>query len=400
MKRFVKIVAFSSVVATLVYGGGYKIPEVSTNAIALSSANVAHNLSADADYYNPANMVFMEDKHTFEADIVYVGLDGVKYKGVGTQAGVDIAAKKESFVLPEIHYVSPWLGTARVGLSVTVPGGLSKRWSASPAVDRAKEFTLEVIEVNPSIGLKITDNLAFGFGFRIVNSKGYVKSSSLASRDMQGDSTDYGYNLALSYKPTKNIALAATYRSRVNLTEEGNAKLYIGNAKVYDGGSTVAVPLPATLNIAAAYSFESQTTVELVYEKVFWSAYKTLDFNYASAISPILVPYFDTPIEKNWHDTNVFRLGITQKLDEVTLMAGMVYDKSPVSDETLSFELPDSDSISYSLGGRYQFNDRINFGGSLLYSVRKDREAHNSTIDGTFSNANVLIASLGLEYKF
>jgi long-chain fatty acid transport protein len=400
MKNLLKLTTLSFVTASVIYAGGYKIPETSTNAIALSAANVAHGHGADAAYYNPANMIFMDDENTLEADLIYIGLDPVNFKGSGAQSGEDIDAKSESFLIPSVNYVSSKLGNARVGLSIVVPGGLSKRWSDSPAVDKAKEFTLEVVEINPTAAFEVTKNFAVAVGLRAVYSSGIVKSSSVASRDMTGDSVDVGYNLAMAYKPAKALEFGVTYRSNIDLHEEGNAKLSIGNAKVYDGGSSVTVPLPATLDVAGAYTFETGTTVEVVYEKIYWSAYKTLDFNYVSPIPPILVPSFDDPVIKEWKDSEAYRLGITQELDGMTLMAGMVYDKSPVPDKSLSYELPDSNSLSVSLGGRYDVNTKLNIGIAALYSMRENRDVKNDDIEGRFSNANVLIISAGLGYKF
>jgi long-chain fatty acid transport protein len=405
--KLIKTTVLSLIATTAIYAGGYKIPETSLNGIALSAANVAHGHGADTAYYNPANMAFMKDENRLEADLIYIGLDPVKYKGtVGSDPTVyDIDAKSESFLIPSLNYVSPKLGNARVGLSIVVPGGLSKRWDNSPAKDVAQEFTLEVVEINPSVAIPVNDKLAIAFGFRILYSNGIVKSTSpaTASRDMTGDSIDFGYNVALAYKPTKQLEFGLTYRSKVNLSEEGNAKLYVGGAGVYDGGSSVSVPLPALFNAAVAYTFESKTTVEFVYERNFWSSYNQLDFNYVSSIPTILTP-MDAPIAKNWKDTSAYRLGITQELGKMSLMAGVVYDNSPVPDSSLSFELPDSDSLSVSLGGRYKINDKLDVGLSALYSMRDSRTIsaanNNNKLNGEFSNADVLIISAGLGYKF
>ena len=408
--KLIKITALSLMATTAIYAGGYKIPETSLNGVALSAANVAHGHGADAAYYNPANMAFMKDENSLEADLIYIGLDPIKFKGtVGSDPTLyDINAKSESFFIPSLNYVSPKLGNVRVGLSIVVPGGLSKRWDDAPAKDVAQEFTLEVVEINPSVAIPINDKLAFAFGFRILYSNGVVKSENpaSASRDMTGDKVNFGYNMALAYKPTKQLEFGITYRSKVDLSEEGNAKLYIGDmngAKVYDGGASVSVPLPALFNAAVAYTFESKTTVEFVYERNFWSSYSQLDFNYVSSIPVILTP-MDTPIAKDWKDTNAYRLGITQELDKITLMAGIVYDNSPVPNSSLSFELPDSDSLSVSLGGRYKINESLDVGLSALYSMRDSRTIsatnNNNNIDGEFSNADVLIISAGLGYKF
>ena len=109
---------------------------------------------------------------------------------------------------------------------------------------------------------------------------------------------------------------------------------------------------------------------------------------------------FDAPISKDWEDTNAFRFGITQELDEYTLMAGLVIDETPVPDEKVSFELPDSDSVSVSLGGRYQYNEEWNFGVGMPYSMREERTVDNEEIKGEFSNSNVLVVSAGVGYTF
>lgn len=408
MKNILKITTLSLVASTVIYAGGYKIPETSTSSVALSGANIAHVKGADAAYDNPANMIFMKDTNHIEADLMYVGTSATNFKGsVGSDPTQhDISAEEQTFIIPSLHYVSPELGEfgARVGLSIVVPGGLTREWKEQPAQSVAEEFTLQVIEINPTAAFEVTKEFSVAAGFRIVHSSGVVKSSGAISRDMVGDSNDFGYNLALSYKPMKDLDVAVTYRSKVELTQEGNAKLSVGNAEVYDGGSSVSVPLPATFSAAIAYTLPTKTTVEFVYDKTYWSAYHTLDFNYKSSISNVLVPYFDTPIAKNWQDTEAYRLGITQELDSFTLMAGAVLDHTPTPEETLNFESPGSDSISVSLGGRYEVSKTIEIGLSALYSMKEDRTVRNSVnvngINGTFSNSNALLISAGLGYKF
>jgi len=423
-----KIALISLVASSVLMAGGYKIPETSTNSVALGGANVAHTKSADAAYDNPANMIFMEDSQHIEVDLIYVGLTSTNFQGTyaKTLTGAEeLNSEKQTFILPSLHYVSPKLGEngARVGLSITVPAGLSRQWEEGSAKLVSQEFTLKIVEVSPSVAYEITDNLAFAFGFRAVHTSGIVRSSESAiihesgatsyiSRDLEGNSLDFGYNLALSYHPTKALELATTYRSNVNLTVEGSATLSstatLGGAipaGSYNGDASVSIPLPATLILAGAYTFKTKTTVEVVYEKTYWSAYNSLDFEYDGTLShPILVAAFDNPKLKNWKDTNTFRLGITQELDEITLRAGVIYDETPTPESTLNFESPGSDAYSFSFGGRYQINDKIDIGLSALYSIKKDRTVTTppniNGIDGTFSNSRALLVSAGLGYKF
>jgi len=416
-----KIALLSLVASSVLMAGGWKIPETSTNAVALGAANIAHNHeNADAAYYNPAKMVFMKDKNNLEVDLTYIGLDEINYKGnVGAATNQNLHSEKENFLVPTLHYVSPKLGDndTRIGVSIVAPGGLSKKWKTEPAKTSAEEFTLEIVEVNPTVAFKINDKLGFAVGFRIVKTHGVVKSNGTAvfpgptvstiARDMSGDATDFGYNIALAYNPVSALEIGLTYRSKVDLDVAGNAKLSSSaDSATYDGGSSVTVPLPASLDLAIAYTFPTKTTLEMVYEKTYWSAYKNLDFDYSGTLtSPFLIGAFDNAKPKNWKDTNTFRVGLTQELNDLTLMAGYVYDETPIPSKTVGFELPGTDTQAVSLGGRYKINESVDVGLSAIYSMHDSRtisaaDANDNGLVGEFSDGNVLIVSAGLGYKF
>jgi long-chain fatty acid transport protein len=413
-----KIVLLSLIASSMLMAGGYKIPETSTNGVALSAANVAHNKSADAAYYNPANMVFMNHNGMMETNLMYIGLSSIDFRGAGAMTGANISSEDENFLVPSFHYVSPEVNGARYGLSVVAPAGLSKRWKSQPAKSSAQEFTLETVEINPSIALPIGDKIGIAIGIRAIYSSGVVKSNTDTGtfRDMEGDTIDFGYNLAISYKPTKELELALTYRSNIDLKTEGHADLsYTGNLggsvplNTYSSSSSAAlsVPVPALFNAAIAYTFTSDTTLEFVYERNYWHTYNELDFNYGSnSVDPIANVVFGTPLARDWKDTNTFRLGITQELDKLTLMAGFVIDETPAPDSTVDFALPDSDSVSYSVGARYQVTDKMNIGLAALYSDRKERAVNNLDlttghgVNGKFDDSSVLLVSAGLEYRF
>jgi len=408
-----KIALLSLCASAVLMAGGYKIPESSLNGVALSAANVAHNKSADAAYYNPANMVFMKHDGIMEVDMMYIGLSKIDYKGNYTSRGVttgpyDISSNSEDFLIPSFHYVSPEVDGARFGFSMVVPAGLSKRWKDTPAIKSAEEFTLETIELNPTVALPIGDNIGIAIGIRAIYSSGIVKAQPVAgglmSQNMEGDSIDFGYNLALSYKPTKELEIAVTYRSKIDLSVEGDADLvynstYLPGSNSLNGNysASLDIPVPALFNAAIAYTFPTNTTVEFVYERNYWHSYSEINFEYAD---PVAEAIFGQTKAKNWKDTNTFRLGITQELDELTLMSGLVIDESPIPESTIGYELPDSDSVSVSLGARYQFTEKINAGIAALYSMREDRTVHNDSLDGEFTDATVLIISAGLEYRF
>lgn len=409
--------AWATTVVSAVTGGaalaaGYKIPEQSTNATALSAAYVANASGPDAAYYNPAAMVFNAPGAALQGNLTYLHLPSIDFtgttfvSGAGLVSGSD-SSREEDFVIPSFHYVSPAVGNARFGLSVAVPAGLTKRWDGLGRAS-AQEFTLKTVELNPSIGLRLSDTFSIGGGLRAIYSSGVVKSGSpaAASRDLEGDSIDFGYNLALHFRPTDRLSLAATYRSKVDLTVDGDATLQLipVPAIQYSGGASVKVPVPAALALAAAFDVTPATTVELVYERTYWSSYKELDFNYDGTV-PVQLQAFDAPLAKNWKDTTTYRLGLTHQLDDRwKLMAGFGLDEAPAPKRTIGFELPDSDGKIYSAGATYQASDKLNIGAAVLYADRDEltisaADGNVTATTGTFKDAGALLVTLGLEYR-
>ncbi|MFT7879289.1 MAG: outer membrane protein transport protein [Sulfurimonas sp.] len=411
--KMVKGVALSAVAGSLVLAGGYKIPEQSINSTALGAAYVAHTMGADTAYYNPANMSFMdEDKRFVEGGVTLAHLPANEYRLVAPYSG---ESEVENLPIPYLHYVSNATGKFRWGVSLTVPGGLTKRWEAQPQKSFAEEFTLKIIELNPSLSYKVADNFSIGGGVRVIYSEGVVKSEGThpdygyLMRDMEGDTVEFGYNLALAYRPTADINVAVTYRSKVDIQEEGTATLESDDGP-YRGDSCVTVPLPAALNLAISKTWEEKFTLEFNYERTYWSAYKNLNFNYGNPTltDPVLIGAFDTPVPKDWKDTDTFRLGATVKMDnKITAMFGFAIDETPAPLETLGFELPDSDAQIFSMGFRYQQSEQLSWGASFLYDSKESismpagiNENPVLANGGSFHEGGAFLTTVGIAYEY
>jgi len=416
MKKKIAVVALTGILAAgPAFASGYRIPEQSTNSVALSNAYVANTPGADASYYNPANMSWLEDGWHSEFSLTYINLATIDYTDRNSSAKSG-GSRTENFALPEFHLVSPLYNNFRFGLSLVYPYGLSKRWDASFPRITAEEFTLKTYELSPNVSYQVNSTLSVAAGLRAIYSEGKVKSTDtlgtvgFARRDLEGDATNYGYNLAVTYKPIKNLALAATYRSKVDLEVEGDATLAIGGTTVYSNRyAEVMVPAPAVLTLATAYTCNNgNTTAEFTYDKTYWSAYDKLDFNYdvsLLSINATLYALFDAPGAKNWSNSDAYRIGLTHKLNpQWTVMAGFAIDKNPVPDETLGFELPDSDAKIYSVGAKYQVNEKLQVGAAYLYDDKESRAVTNSIAvpkpSGSFDNSAAHLLNIGLQYRF
>lgn len=404
MNNVVKVATLLSLSAATLLASGYRIPEQSLNGTALSAANVAGANGADASYYNPANMSFMGNGAEIETSLTYINLPKINYTDTSVSA-YNADSLKEQFLMPSLHYVSPMMGNWRYGLSIVAPAGLSKRWDGAYQMITSEEFTLQVVEINPTASYLVNEQFAVAFGLRGVYSTGVIKvNGALAGpfvfdNEMEADSIDFGYNLAMSYKPMNDLTLSATYRSKVDLTVEGDAVTTI-NGTAYNGKVSTQIPLPASLALAAAYKMD-KTTVELIFERTYWSAYEALDFQFANAVVE------GTPLgakkAKNWKDVNAYRLGISHQYNEnLKLMAGFAIDKTPAPDNTLGFELPDSDAKLYSAGIEYKISEKLKLGLAYLYSDKEERTVANGAAkpNGTFSEGGAHLITTSLKYKF
>ena len=413
MKKIIAVATLGLLVAAgTAYGSGYRIPEQSVNSTARAGAYVAYTPGADAAFFNPANMSLLEDRAYFEADLTYIGLSGISYVDNRTPM-FNGDSETEAFLVPTFFLVSPDYNGLRVGLSLDAPAGLSKQWPQPYPRTFAEEFSLTVVEANPTVSYKTCDMFSVAAGIRGVYADATVRSAGMisqdyggvtASREMDGDTWQWGFNLAATLTPVDNLNLAVTYRSNIDLELEGDATLLtsatFAGSPMYQGEGEVTIPLPAVLAIAGSYTFFDQLTVELEYDRTFWSEYETLDFVYPRPLgNPFLTGAFDLPKAKDWEDSDTWRISVSYDIDAFTLMAGFAVDENPIPDSTLGFDLPDSDAKLYSLGLRYQVNADLDLGIAYLFDDKDSRSVVNEMANGTFDEGRAHLVTVGVSYK-
>jgi len=404
MKKKISVLALASMfVAGSAMASGWRIPEQSVDSTAKAGANIASSTRADTAYFNPANMAWMEDTFHLEVDATYLYLSEIEYEDARSSV-FDGDSENEHFFIPTGFMVSPSYAGARFGLAIVAPYGLSKRWKDPYPKTFAEEFSLTVIEVNPTISYSFGDKVSIAAGPRMLYADATVKSDGSdfglpLARDMEDDTVEWGWNVALAVKPIEKLNISATYRSHVDLDFEDNASLTFGPVNgIFD--ADVSVPAPAVLALSVAYDVLENLNVELTWDRTFWSEYEELDFNFSPVIP--LNP-FELSQDRSWDDTDAFRIGLTWAVNNTwTLMGGFAYDENPAPAENIGFELPDSDAWIYSLGAQYKVSEKMDLGIAALYDYKESRtvQTDDGRIDGEFSNASALLVTVGMNYKF
>nr|WP_229203744.1 outer membrane protein transport protein [Campylobacter anatolicus] len=412
-----KVILGLATVCSLLNASGYKVPEQSADSVALLASNVAMSFGADAAYYNPANMMFLDHSgHYVEGTLGWFHIDSVGYKkddgSVYNSNNFDTLASTFSFVSPE--YYENW----RFGLALAVPAGVGIGWDDKEAAFSAHRFKLKVIELNPTIAYRVSDNFAIAAGARAVYSKGRVANDYgiVGKRELEGDSIDYGYNVALTYRPIENLSLAATYRSKVDLSIKGDATgTFIDPRANYSGAANVEIPLPAQLVLAAGYKFNDLTLL-LAYERTYWSKFKGYDFDYPNATNaqltnPLFVGFMDKATNRKYQDTSTYRVGLAYEVtDKLRLMLGFTYDEDASYDSyNTSLDLPNTKSRAYSTGLNYQISPNLEIALGYLYQRRDAKRATSvpsgyarsvQTMNGEFDRASIQIVATSIKYKF
>lgn len=405
MKKKISVLALASIfVAGSAMASGWRIPEQSVDSTAKAGANIASSTRADTAYYNPANMSWMEDTFHLEVDATYLYLSEIEYEDENPARSGD--SEGEHFFIPTGFMVSPSYGGARFGFAITAPAGLSKRWKDPYPKSFAEEFSLAVIEANPTVSYSFGNKVSIAGGVRMLYADATVKSdgnerfgADVLSREMEGDTVEWGWNVALAVKPIEQLNISATYRSKVDLDFKDTADLnqLLFGVAPDTFGAKVSVPVPAVFALSVAYDVLENFNVELTWDRTFWSTYETLDFDF----SPEATPIYETAIAKDWDDTNAFRIGLTWTVNDTwTLMGGFAYDENPAPEENIGFELPDSDAWIYSLGAQYKVSEKMDLGIAALYDYKETRTVENDNINGKFSNASALLVTVGMNYRF
>ena len=409
-----KIIGVCLAACGLLNAAGFKIPEQSNDSVALLNSNVATSFGADAAYNNPANMVFLDgERSSFENSLTYLQMAKTKFSHAD---GQKFTSKKAGAFVPTFHFVSPKIGDRfRVGFSLVAPAGMSMRWEDGLPRAMSKKFDLKVVEANPSLAYAVTDSFAVALGLRAVYTRGEAVNDislpppSKYSQDIKGDGIHFGYNLAITYKPTSDLSLAATYRSKVNMKLKGDSQIVLPLGSPYSGSASLSVPLPASLNLALSYKI-SNTTLMFDFERTYWSAWKELDFEYGDATAAQRTNFsfkkFDDPKRRDWKNSDAYRVGIAHDAtDKLRLMGAVTFDEAASRTYTTGYDLPDTNSVIYAAGFNYKFTDALELGASYFYQNRKARDAKHVSgnpydPNGRFERGNAQAINLGVKYKF
>ena len=384
--------ALTACASSAAFAEGFGVYEWSAAGTAMGEAYMFGEEDPSVLAYNPAQITKLDGTY-FSIGASLVNPDTkVLFNGLGAfnQQWRDNTTWENEYdpaVIPYMYYATKagknsWWGVAmfsRFGNQIEYndlwPGRYDTIFSG------IKGFT-----VQPTYAFKIGDKLSAAVGLDI----NYVKlrmrkaapnkmnptPSADIFTDLEGDTVNIGWLASLMYDFDEKTSLAVTYRSRIKHTMDDADIDFRGGMNLTSGASGT-VTLPDSLSIGLGHKFNDRTRVELNAVWTNWETYNALNV------------YFDNPIlhavempasmnPKNWEACWRYGIGIEHKLSKQwSILAGYVFDESPIPDSTMDFTVPTGDRHRGSIGFKYRFkeNHEIVFAYTGIWADNRDTQS-------------------------
>ena len=408
-----------SLVAGHAAASGFSVSYQSVSALGTAYAG-AGVLSENASnqWYNPATLAGLKQAElsaavhqvwvdtTFEADSdgSFAGL--IPQSGVGPGDFEDV----EPFV-GSLFMAVPISDMMTFGLGVNAPFGTKieyeDNWgnAISPLGTGSGDFyatesDLKTYNVNPSLGIQVTDNLNVGVGVSYQRLDADIRN---AGTRLEGDDDSYGWNLGLTYSPDDNNHFGVAYRSKIDYDVEGditfNPVVAGPLAGTYEGETSV--DLPASLQLSYAGDLSDRTQILMGVEWMEWSSLDKLEIDHAGP-APLPNPAVET---FDWENTVRYSLGVRHAMNDTTVLrAGVAQEESTQGTDNRSAISPDSDRVWLTLGAGFTPVENMTIDVGYAHIFVEDADINRSDkfgapLVGTYElDADVIGAQLS--YRF
>lgn len=392
---------------TFMFAQGFQVNLQGQKQIGMASAGTGIAIDEASVFFNPGAVSMLKENS------ISAGASAVFFKSAFQQTGSSKTEYNENQYSTPIQVYGVWgpkSGKYKLGMGIYTPFGGANDWGDDWSGKYAlTSLDLKAIYFQPTLSVKITDNIGLGAGF--VYNYGSVslqRRIPIAGADgqpgkatLEGTGKGYGWNAGIYLKTQSGVSIGLTHKSKVvTKLSDGDAMFDVAPSlqSGFPTKFTAELPLPATTSIGFGFYPSQKTTIAFDANWVHWSIYKSLDFYYNenTRIGP------STLSERNYKDGAALRLGVQhQQTAKLALRGGVGYAFTPVKDGYVTPETPDANRLFLSAGLGYQPTQKFGVDVSFFFQDVKERTQTNneSGLSGTFKSA-VYIPGLALSYKF
>ena len=418
MKKLL-FLAVLGLASAVTYAGGYRVGVQGQRALAMGHTGVAVVNSAELGFFNPAGLVYLEDKLTFSAGVSAIFSDVAwQNEATGEIARTDNPLGTP-FYFNASYKLKEWLA---LGISVYTPYGSTVQWEDDWAGSHlVNNIELQAIYVQPLVSVKVAEWFSIGGGpIYVSGAVNFNRNLDRTLADIEGNRSnvtvdaagvnEWGWSVGAMFTATDDLKLGVNYRSEIIMGAEGGEADFqnVPNtplAAFEDTTFDAELPLPAELTVGLSYELNEKWLLAFDYNRTYWDVYKSLDLNFADPTIP------DSENPRNYKNASTWRFGAQYNAtDNLVLRAGYYYDESPVQPGYFAPETPRNDSMGFTGGLSLNVTSNLAIDASFAY-IRFDEvdAAYNpnpedfpdyegTSFEGTYKSV-AFIPGIGVTYK-
>ncbi|OZG70212.1 hypothetical protein BTA51_27325 [Hahella sp. CCB-MM4] len=399
------------------FAAGYALNEQSASAMGTANAGAAANPeNATIMYFNPAGLTHLE-KAQVSGGITFLDVSS-DFEGSATNAigqpvtGTDGGDYVSLRAIPNLYYSTPINESVSAGIGVFAPYGVSGEYDED-FLGRflADETEVQGIAVQPTVAYKLNDQLSVGLGMIFIHLDGKLSKAQEYSAyslppynipsaylkeghfEVAGDDNGVGWNFGVMYQPTNATTLGFNFRTKIDLTLEGDAELTnvptptgtlppVAYATLSEKAK-VPLTLPETATFSLKHDLDEQWSLYAGATWTRWSRFQNLDIftreeagiGQISTISGASTGQQGMigHVRERWKNVWAFSVGVSYDYTErFTVKAGYAYDDSPVENEYRTARVPSTDRQWITLGAQYRMENDLVLDGALGYLLIDD----------------------------
>ncbi|MGB9907054.1 MAG: OmpP1/FadL family transporter [Candidatus Saccharicenans sp.] len=418
-KKVAGLVLFILVLSSLAFSSGFLIYEHGTAAMALAGAFVSLANDPSAIFYNPAGIAWLPGTRVSAGGTLIFPAGSLLLPNWPDPTFHKVYQLDQTFFPPHFYLTHRFGSRLALGVGVFAPYGLGTAWPVNyPLKYICTETSMQTLFVNPTLAVRLNDNLSVGFGVSYVHSilklslVRHIEIPEVWTGDVpaslkKASGEAVAFNAGLLYKKGR---FSAGFNWRSNFTVDYSGDFVLDKTRVpapispyIPGAGTVTTSFkhPHIFDLGFSYQVSPKFLVAVAGQYITWKVYDSYEINidFVGGLSEQEV------VEENFKNSILLRAAAQYLLREnLALRAGLVYDQTPQPVESVDPSLPDASRVAFTAGLGYT-KGKFSVDVAYMYEIFQDRTSPNRNIypmglgSGTYqTSAQLLGFTLG--YRF
>lgn len=320
-------------------------------------------------------------------------------------------------VLPSGAIAVPVTSRIALGLSITSPFSFTTDYPANSWARYSADRTmLRTIDIQPSVGVAVTDWLRVGAGLNIEYTDASLSNAlpNLAAtlpdgrQELKGDGWDLGWTAGVQLHSDR-FTLGLSYKSAIEHTLKGDLTVSgllgpLATSNMALSGIEAKFYTPSQAIVGARFAATGRLTLNAQVIRYGWDKFDAIRIG-----TPV-----NQAIPENYRTSWSYAGGVDYAVSpKLTLRAGVQRAITPTQDGERDARVPDSNRWNFGLGGSYAASKKLSFDLAANYVSFADAPIDRVTAayvgtaaqtpiltDGELRDAHAVVLSAGARLKF